>query len=58
VFFREPGRTQVRSLPASWTDVEGPDAFLELGAGRAHFRVGDLLHLAALLEELAGRACK
>lgn len=58
VFFREPGRTQVRSLPASWTDVEGPDVFLEVGAGRAHFRVDDLLHLVALLEKLARSECK
>ena len=58
VFFREPGRTQVRSLPASWTDVEGPDVFLELGAGRVHFRVDDLLHLVALLEKPARSGCK
>src|SRR6266550_8524857 len=30
VFFREPGQTRVRSLPANWTDVGGADAFLVL----------------------------
>jgi hypothetical protein len=58
VFFREPNRTQVRSLLASWTDVEVPDAFLELAAGRAHLRVSDLLQLVAVLDELAGSVCK
>ena len=45
----------MRSLPAGWTDVEGPDPFLVVAAGRAHFRVEDLLALAALLEKLDGR---
>jgi hypothetical protein len=43
----------VRSLPAAWTDVEGPDPFLALAAGRTFFRVADLLALARLLA--AGR---
>jgi len=41
-------------LPATWTDVEGADPFLVISAGRSHFRVKDLLVLAALLEELKG----
>lgn len=52
VFYREPGSEVVRSLPASWTDVEGPDPFIELGEGRSYFRVDDLLDLAGLLREL------
>ncbi len=55
VFFAEPGSDRVRSLPAGWTDVEGPDPFLVLSAGRACFRVEDLVALTRLLEELAGR---
>jgi hypothetical protein len=45
----------VHSLPAAWTDVEGPDPFLVIAAGRAHFRVADLLALAALLRKLDGK---
>lgn len=52
VFYREPGSEVVRSLPASWTDVEGPDPFTVLGEGRSYFRVDDLLSLAGLLREL------
>lgn len=56
VFFREPGQTRVRSLPASWTDVNGADPFLVRSAGRSHFRAEDLLKLALLLSELQHRA--
>ena len=45
----------MRSLPAGWTDVEGPDPFLVLAAGRAHFRSADLLALAQLLGKLEGK---
>ena len=55
VFFRQPGEAQVHSLPAGWTDVEGPDPFLVIAAGRAHFRSEDLLALADLLHKLDGR---
>jgi len=54
VFFRVPGEPRVRSLPAGWTDVEGPDPFRVLAAGRAYFRVEDLLTLAVILQELSG----
>jgi hypothetical protein len=55
VFFRRPGEAQVHSLPALWTDVEGPDPFLVIAAGRAHFRAPDLLALAGLLRKLDGK---
>ena len=42
-------------MPAGWTDVEGPDPFVELAAGRTPFRVDDLLTLARLLAELHRR---
>jgi hypothetical protein len=54
VSFRGPGEARVRSLPASWTDVEAPDPFRLLAAGRAFFRVEDLLALSGLIEELRG----
>ena len=40
-------------MPAGWTDVEPPDPFVALAAGRALWRVEDLLALAALVRELA-----
>ena len=58
VFFKEPGEERLRSMPASWTDVEGPDPFLTLAGGRALFRVEDLFRLAAELRELRARRCK
>jgi hypothetical protein len=57
VFFREPGQARVRSLPATWTDVVGADAFVALSAGRSYFRPEDLLQLALLLKVLKPR-CK
>jgi hypothetical protein len=54
VFFREADEERVRSMPAGWTDVQGPDPFLVLAAGRSAFRVDDLLALARLLRELEG----
>ena len=57
VFFREPGQTQMRSLPASWTDVVSPDPFVVLADGRACFRPADLLHLVHLVRDLQDR-CK
>jgi hypothetical protein len=52
VFFRKPADQRVLSLPASWTDVEEPDAFVVISAGRSVFRPADLLVLADLLEGL------
>ena len=52
VFFREPGKTQVRSLPATWTDVVAPDPFVVVAAGRSYFRPKDLVQLALLLRSL------
>jgi hypothetical protein len=41
----------VRSISTSYTDV-AVDPFVEIAAGRSHFRFDDLLQLAALLEQL------
>lgn len=55
VFFRELGEERVRSMPAGWTDVEGPDPFLVLSGRRTCFRVEDLAALVRLIDELDGR---
>jgi Family of unknown function (DUF5372) len=52
VFFRRPADQRVYSLPASWTDVEAPDTFVAMSAGRSLFRPADLLALADLLDGL------
>ena len=52
VFFKKPGDERVCSLPARWTDIEGADPVVVMGAGRAHFQVADLLALARLLGEV------
>jgi len=44
------GRT--RSLPVGWTDVAPVDPFISVAAGRAPFRLEDLLALTALLRDL------
>lgn len=56
VFFRKPAEQRVFSLPASWTDVEAPDAFVVMSAGRSVFRPADLLALADLLDGLGSPA--
>lgn len=47
-FFADNG--QLTSLPAAWTDVDPPDPFVMVSAGRSAFRVEDLLALAALTD--------
>ena len=42
-----------RSLPGSWTSVVGPDPFVVVSAGRAVFRVEDLLALVELVRGLS-----
>jgi hypothetical protein len=41
------------TLPAEWTDVVAPDAFVVMAAGRAAFRTEDLLALTELVARLA-----
>jgi hypothetical protein len=42
----------LRRLPAAWTSVALADAFVEISAGRSHFRIEDLLHLTVLIAQL------
>jgi hypothetical protein len=49
-FFDE--QDELRSLPATWTDVVPPDPAVLVGAGRVPFRAVDLLRLARLVQAL------
>jgi len=49
-FYDTPGH--VRALPAAWTSMAPPDACVILAAGRAAFRVADLLELSRLIQRL------
>jgi hypothetical protein len=51
-FFDEGGR--LRSLPASWTNVDEADAFTRAAAGRSWLRLDDLVRLRVLVDELRG----
>jgi hypothetical protein len=42
----------VRSLPARWTSAVAEDPAVVMSAGRAHWRVADLLELAQLVREV------
>ena len=51
VYF-EDDRKKLRSLPSQWTSLVSDDPAVVVAAGRAHFRVADLLELITLLNEL------
>jgi len=51
VYFRERDG-HLASLPARWTSVVSDDPFVVVAAGRSHFRVEDLIDLAALVRRL------
>jgi len=55
MFFDEEGH--LRSLLASWTNVDEPDAFSTAAMGRSWLRMDDLVRLRALVDELRG-ACQ
>lgn len=40
----------IRGMPAAWTDIGETDLFLVVSAGRAAFRVEELLRVVALIE--------
>jgi hypothetical protein len=42
----------MRFLPASWTSLAAPDPFVIAAAGRAHFRLMDLIRLEEQVREL------
>ena len=51
VYFQDE-RGELQRLPASWTSAGAADAFVSMSAGRAYFRVEDLLDLSALIARL------
>ena len=51
VFYRGPdGR--MRYLPCRWTSLAAPDPFVIAAAGRACFRLEDLIRVAELIQDL------
>jgi hypothetical protein len=44
----------LRTLPVEWTDIQGPDPVIAVGAGRAFFRADLLRQLRNLIDEKAG----
>jgi hypothetical protein len=42
---------ELRRIPTAWTSVSPRSAFEAISAGRSHFRVEDLLRLAALVAQ-------
>lgn len=53
VYYRDQdGR--MRFLPARWTSLAAPDPFLITAAGRAYFRLEDLIRLADRVKEWKG----
>lgn len=53
MFFDEAGR--IRSVLASWTNVDEPDLFSQAAGGKSFLRLDDLANLAVLIDEM-GRA--
>jgi hypothetical protein len=50
LFYNKKGRRS--SVPLDWTDMGATDPFFAVSAGRALFRVEDLLGLVRLIEEI------
>jgi Family of unknown function (DUF5372) len=44
---------ELKSLPASWTDVDAPEPFIVIAAGRCYFRPADLWALVELIRRMA-----
>ena len=47
-------KDELRSVPARWTSAVEPDPFDVVAAGRALFRLEDVLRLARLVAECQG----
>jgi len=43
---------RMRYLPARWTSLTVPDPFVMAAAGRAYFRLENLIQVAELIEDL------
>lgn len=53
MFFDRRGR--LRSLLASWTDIDEPDEFAQAATERTFVRVDDLVELAAVIAQIGER---
>ena len=51
VYYRDQNG-RMRFLPVRWTSLAAPDPFILAAAGRAYFRVEDLIRLAEQMREL------
>ena len=52
--------TWLRTLPVEWTDIQGPDPVITIGAGRAFFRADLLRQLRKAIDQqmsLNGARC-
>lgn len=45
-------RGHLQSMPSSWTSLGEEDIVVQMGAGRAHLRLDDLLRLVDLLARI------
>ncbi len=50
--YYDDDRGQLQSMPVSWTNLAAEDPSVVVSAGRAYFRVEDLLRLSDLIERL------
>lgn len=57
MFFSREDDDRIASLPASWTNVAEVDPVVVMSAGRALFRVEDLLVLVGIVEDMAAQKC-
>ncbi len=51
VYYRDQ-HSHMRFLPVRWTSMAAPDPFVLAAAGRAYFRLEDLIGLAKQMREL------
>ena len=53
MFYRDQAG-RMRFLPARWTSLATPDPFIRTAAGRAYFRLEDLIRLEAHVKAWKG----
>jgi hypothetical protein len=56
VFFLDPQRQEVRSLPLVWTNLALPDPFLVVARSKAVLRWSDLQQLTQFLKDKQTRS--
>ena len=57
VYYRDQSG-RLRFLPARWTSLAAPDPFTLTAAGRAYFRLDDLIRLETRVKEWTSGASK